>query len=186
MTNAAVVPHLVEPHVTYRDSFLEGLQALQSEGLHPEIDFARTKANFEGMIVRPRQHVVTTVRSLLPVGFVPWAEWWLVEGQIWLGRGGVRFELNDHLWRLGGHIGYEIAPAYRRRGHGTLICRLLCAEARKIGLERALITCDETNVGSRRIIEANGGVRDDSFDSFDRGVRKLRFWVDLRPSVTHF
>jgi predicted acetyltransferase len=43
--------------------------------------------------------------------------------------------------------------------------------AAALGIDPVLITCDEDNIGSRKVIEANGGQFDDQ-----RGV-KLRFWV---------
>ena len=43
--------------------------------------------------------------------------------------------------------------------------------ARALGIDSALITCDEDNIASRKVIEANGGVLEDK-----RG-EKLRFWV---------
>jgi predicted acetyltransferase len=42
---------------------------------------------------------------------------------------------------------------------------------RTLGIESALITCDTDNIGSRKVIEANGGVLED-----ERGA-KLRYWV---------
>ena len=43
--------------------------------------------------------------------------------------------------------------------------------ARGLGIGRALITCRTDNVGSRKVIEANGGVLDDERDGI------LRFWA---------
>jgi predicted acetyltransferase len=43
--------------------------------------------------------------------------------------------------------------------------------AAELGLSQVLITCDVDNVGSRRIIEANGG----RFEGQRSG--KLRYWV---------
>jgi predicted acetyltransferase len=43
--------------------------------------------------------------------------------------------------------------------------------ASALGIERVLVTCDTTNVGSRKVIEANGGEFED-----ERGG-KLRFWI---------
>lgn len=40
-----------------------------------------------------------------------------------------------------------------------------------LGIESALVTCDVDNVGSRKVIEANGGIFEDQ-----RGG-KFRFWV---------
>ena len=39
------------------------------------------------------------------------------------------------------------------------------------GIDQVLVTCDEDNVASRKVIEANGGVLEDV-----RGT-KMRFWI---------
>jgi RimJ/RimL family protein N-acetyltransferase len=47
-----------------------------------------------------------------------------------------------------------------------------------LSLARVLITCDEDNMGSRRVIERNGGVPAGSVPHPDRpGIRKLVFRV---------
>jgi predicted acetyltransferase len=43
--------------------------------------------------------------------------------------------------------------------------------ARALGIGPALVTCDVGNVGSRAVIERNGGVLE------DERAGKLRFWV---------
>ena len=43
-----------------------------------------------------------------------------------------------------------------------------------------VLTVHATNVGSRRIIEKNGGVLENQVLSPKAGVDKLRFWVDIR------
>ena len=43
--------------------------------------------------------------------------------------------------------------------------------AAALSIDPALVTCDDTNVASRKVIEANGGVLEDQ-----RGV-KLRYWI---------
>jgi predicted acetyltransferase len=43
--------------------------------------------------------------------------------------------------------------------------------ARGLGISSALVTCDVSNIGSRTVIERNGGVLED-----ERGG-KLRFWI---------
>ncbi len=48
--------------------------------------------------------------------------------------------------------------------------------ARGMGIESALVTCAVDNVGSRTVIELNGGVLEDE----RRGV--LRFWVPTPPA----
>lgn len=42
---------------------------------------------------------------------------------------------------------------------------------RRLGIDPVLVTCDDTNAGSRRVIEACGGVFE------DRRAEKLRYWI---------
>ena len=113
----------------------------------------------------------------LPPGRVPQTTFWLELEQKYLGRAVIRHMLNETLLLIGGHIGYDIRPSERRHGYGTLALRLALPKARELGLERALITCDEENVASRRIIEGNGGLLENVAEH--AGIRKLRFWVEL-------
>ncbi|WP_179756487.1 GNAT family N-acetyltransferase [Kineococcus aurantiacus] len=106
-----------------------------------------------------------------PDGFVPSTNLWWVQGREYLGRVQVRHRLTPHLRELGGHIGYWVAPAVRRRGHATAMLAAALPVAQQLGIECALVTCDVDNVGSRRAIERNGGL------FADRRGSKLRFWV---------
>jgi len=69
----------------------------------------------------------------LPPGRVPatflYAD---VDGRV-VGRASVRHRLNEQLLRIGGHIGYAVLPAFRRRGYGTEILRQSLALARGCG-----------------------------------------------------
>jgi RimJ/RimL family protein N-acetyltransferase len=53
------------------------------------------------------------------------------------------------------------------------------AEARHLGLDRVLLTCDVDNEPSRRVILANGGVPD------GRSGHDDRFWIDLSTNTTN-
>lgn len=70
-----------------------------------------------------------------------------------IGRTSIRHSLNDYLAREGGHIGYGVLPRYRRRGHATEILRQSLIIARAVGLDRVLVTCDDSNIGSATVIE---------------------------------
>ena len=84
-------------------------------------------------------------------------------------------ELPPH---VSGHVGYAVVPWRQRQGHATRALALLLPLARERGLRRLLVTCDEDNLASGRVIEANGGLPDGTETNSDRpGVRKLRFWV---------
>lgn len=106
-----------------------------------------------------------------PEGYVPDTELWWVEGDEFLGRIGIRHRLTPALLEMGGHIGYDVRPSARRRGHATAMLRHALPVALDLGIDPVLITCDADNVGSRTVIERNGGVLEDERSG------KLRFWV---------
>lgn len=62
-----------------------------------------------------------------------------------------------------GHIGYSVVPWKRRLGHATRALRLMLPEVRFSGLAFVEITTDVDNVGSQRVVEANGGVLHERF-----------------------
>ncbi|WP_129668034.1 GNAT family N-acetyltransferase [Phytoactinopolyspora endophytica] len=114
--------------------------------------------------------------STRPNGWVPSTTLWWVDGVHFLGRIAIRHWLNAHLRRLGGHIGYDVRPSARRLGHATAMLHAALPVAHELGIEQALITCDEDNVASRKVIERNGGVFENKIDN------KLRFWTPaLQP-----
>lgn len=99
-----------------------------------------------------------------------------------VGRVSIRHSLNALLERLGGHIGYVVVPEYRRRGYATEILRqaLPIASQKAGGIRRVLVTCDDDNVGSIRVIEKNGGVLEDVISGLDLDTPKRRYWIDVR------
>jgi predicted acetyltransferase len=106
-----------------------------------------------------------------------------VQGQV-VGRVSIRHELNDFLAEVGGHIGYAVRPAFRRRGHATDILRQALLVAWAVGVERALVTCDDDNTGSARVIESCGGVLDSVVPGRDGSTPKRRYWIDRDAAST--
>lgn len=114
----------------------------------------------------------------LPEGMVP--ETFLVAdvgGEI-VGRTSIRHCLNDYLEREGGHIGYGVVARHRRRGYATAILEQSLVVARSCGVAHVLVTCDDDNAGSIKVIESCGG-RFDSYAPTEPGTPlKRRYWFD--------
>lgn len=105
-------------------------------------------------------------------------------GERIVGRVTIRHRLNDVLQRAGGHIGYAVVPEFRRQGYATAMLRLALDYARDtLGLDRVLVTCNDDNVGSIKVIESNGGVLERAGSAPDP-TTKRRYWIDTRKTNT--
>lgn len=78
----------------------------------------------------------------------------VVDG-ISVGKISIRIGSNVHSY-WNGHVGYEIDEAYRGHHYSLDALKLVLPVAQHHGLDRIILTCDETNTASRRIIEASG------------------------------
>jgi predicted acetyltransferase len=125
----------------------------------------------------------------LPPGDVPCSSFWLVAGGRVVAVSRLRHGLTPELEREGGHIGYDVRPSARRRGHGTRLLGLVLERAHARGLRHVLLTCDDDNLASARIIESNGGRLQDVVPSPEGGQPLRRYWIEVpralarRPSA---
>ena len=101
-----------------------------------------------------------------------------IERNILLGAVNIRHYLNDYLLQFGGHIGDGIRPSERRKGYATEMIRLALLECKKIGINRVLMVCDKTNIGSAKSIVKNGGILENEFVD-DNGKTQQRYWIDV-------
>jgi predicted acetyltransferase len=101
------------------------------------------------------------------------------DGRI-LGEIYIRRRLSSRLEKIGGHIGYKVRPTQRNRGIATAALRLALRQVVELGVNPALLTCDENNIASARVIEACGGVRFEDAET-EYGIER-RYWVPTTPS----
>jgi predicted acetyltransferase len=102
---------------------------------------------------------------------VPQTIYWLIVDGSPVGIGKLRDYLTEGLRKEGGHIGYSIRPSERGKGYGAIILKEILNKAREKGVEQALLTCNENNIASRKVIEANGGELEDIHEG------KCRYWI---------
>jgi predicted acetyltransferase len=178
------MPELIEPDVRVHRSFLEAIAELREDGYGGSRDastIGRDMREHSGL--RETEDGFATYTALLrseaegrnvPPGFVPATSLWWVDGATYFGRIHIRHELTDLLREVGGHIGYYVRPSARRQGHATAMLHAALPIAHELGIHCALVTCDVSNVASRKVIEANRGVFQDERHG------KLRYWVATR------
>lgn len=171
---------LTEPDVHYKESFLEAFQEFQQEGAFLYTNVRSLSTDFEGYV---KQLNPTYTRASFPPDYVPSVRYWLIEagehGGTYVGNLTLRLELNDFLLKVAGHIGYQIRPSWRCRGYGKQILHLGLRKAWTLGITRALVTCDETNIGSKKVIEYNGGQFENAVYVEGSSTKKLRYWIDI-------
>lgn len=116
----------------------------------------------------------------LPAGFVPYTMLYSLDinTNSIVGQASIRHELNDYLKFRGGHIGYYVCPNQRGKRFGTEILKEVLELCKEFELNKILITCDESNIGSNKIILNNSGVLDcKEIDS--NGVKFNRYWINI-------
>ena len=172
------MPELVLPTVSVRESFLEAMEEFVAEGAENSPTAAWIEYNAPGW--QDPEVFATFCEAVRadaleetprPQAHVPCTTLWWVDGDDYLGRIAIRHRLTDVLLEVGGHIGYDVRPTRRREGHATEMLRQSLPWARDLGIAPALVTCDEDNVGSIRVIEHAGGALEDV-----RGIKR-RYWV---------
>lgn len=110
---------------------------------------------------------------------VPATKYFYIEDNIIKGGISCRWELNDYLAKYGGNIGYGVAPAYRKQGIATEMLRQAVKLFQQRHLDKVLITAEDWNVASQRVIESAGGVYENTLIEESTGYRLKRYWIDL-------
>ena len=134
----------------------------------------------EGMSLSEYLRVLDNVTAgrNLPTGYIPETFLFAFVGPRIVGRVAIRHALNAFLERDGGHIGYVVVPEFRRRGYATQMLALaLRIASEQLGIHDVLLTCADSNVGSIRVIERNGGVLQDVIRAESSKEPIRRFWV---------
>lgn len=119
------------------------------------------------------------------IGIVPHSHRWLVspEGTV-VAVVRVRHHINSELLANEfGHIGYDVAPSYRRRGFGIAALQAGLAHAAELGIERVLLYADSDNPASWRTIERCGGVlAAEQYSTYYQCLVR-RYWIETRSEI---
>ncbi|MTT30925.1 GNAT family N-acetyltransferase [Terrilactibacillus sp. BCM23-1] len=167
---------LVKPTVEYEKEYLDFYHEWKQSGetMIPWV-IEKDPSDFPRMV----QSLLDSEKGIgLPDSWVPDSTYWLMDvNHRILGVSNIRHRLTEQLLNCGGHIGYGIRPTERRKGFATKLLNLSIEKAKQLGIDRILVVCDASNLGSKKIILKNGGVEDFDFVEEDGNVVK-RYWID--------
>jgi predicted acetyltransferase len=182
---------LVWPAIEYLASYLaaldRGWSPVNARGrVAPQEEKERIGREPEAFITALVDREAKGAPILLPDGStvprLPGYTRWMWDGEF-CGTIGFRWqpgttELPPHCL---GHIGYSVVPWKRRRGYATRALQSLLPEARSEGLAYVELVSDADNVGSQRVIEANGGELVERFRKPTEygGAASLRYRIPL-------
>ena len=171
---------LVLPSVKYKESYLGALEEAKTDpgNLISKLQEPKENETFESFV----EHFYDEMKGLnLPEGYVPATMFWLIDNGEFIGRIQIRHELSEAMRTRGGHIGYYVRPTKRKMGYGKKMLEMALMEAKKMGFEKVILTCNDDNNGSIRIIEGNGGVLENIVDGEKEGEkRKRRYWITIK------
>lgn len=165
---------LIKPTKKYEKSWHEAMAEFRAEGRKGFWNWEKEPLNLDEYIKLTRDN---EKGESLPKDWVPATTYWLIDNGQFVGHTNIRHRLNDYLAKIGGNIGYYIPPSARNKGYGTKILELALIKAKKLGLQKVLVTCDESNIASKKIIEKNKGQFQDKV--FNEGEPILRYWIEL-------
>lgn len=174
---------LIEPVIGLKTEFLAMIDEFCASGEEHIHGIGCIEAgDFENSVKRAKEQVYGTG---LPEGWVPASTYWGVCDESIVGLCHLRHKLNDFLENYGGHIGYSVRPSHRNKGYGTQMLRLALEKAKNLGIENILVTCDEDNLASARVIEKNGGKLADVVKTEYAEFPVRRYRITLNRGASH-
>lgn len=96
-----------------------------------------------------------------------------------VGAIGIRWKQVPVLMAFGGLIGYSVRPSQRGKGYASEMLKLALDKFKNTNIENILITCKDFNIASKKVIEKNGGIFENTYSNDDDGYTYLRYWIKI-------
>lgn len=168
---------LVKPDLSYADEIIKYKEESLAES--PIINGSAGLDRFSSIEIWFEELKKRSCEDTVPEGLVPSSTYLGVreKDNYIVGMIDIRHYLNEYLTQAGGHIGYGVRKTERNKGYAKQMLKLALEKCKELKIKKVLITCDEDNIASEKVIlSANAKLED--IRNVD-GENKKRFWIDL-------
>ena len=168
---------LVKPDLSYADEIIKYKEESLAES--PIINGSAGLDRFSSIEIWFEELKKRSCEDTVPKGLVPSSTYLGIreKDNYIVGMIDIRHYLNEYLTQVGGHIGYGVRKTERNKGYAKQMLKLALEKCKELKIKKVLITCDEDNIASEKVIlSANAKLED--IRNVD-GENKKRFWIEL-------
>ena len=169
---------LIKPDLSYADEIIKYKEESLAES--PIINGSAGLDRFSSIEIWFEELKKRSCEDTVPKGLVPSSTYLGVreKDNYIVGMIDIRHYLNEYLTQVGGHIGYGVRKTERNKGYAKQMLKLALEKCKELKIKKVLITCDEDNIASEKVIlSANAKLED--IRNID-GENKKRVWIDLQ------
>ena len=168
---------LVKPDLSYSDEIIKYKEESLKE--NPLINGSAGLNRFSSIEDWLEELKKRSSEATVPEGLVPSSTYLGVreKDNYIVGMIDIRHYLNDFLKQFGGNIGYSVRKNERNKGYAKQMLKLALEKCKDLKMKKVLITCDEDNIASEKVI-LSAGAKFEDIRNVD-GENKKRFWIDL-------
>ena len=168
---------LIKPDLSYADEIIKYKEEALFEKaiINSSINLEKF-SSVEGWL---KELKMKSSEDTVPKGLVPSSTYLGIreKDNYIVGMINIRHYLNEYLTQVGGNIGYSVRKTERNKGYAKQMLKLALEKCKELKIKKVLITCDEDNIASEKVIlSANAKFED--IRCID-GENKKRFWIDL-------
>ena len=169
---------LVKPDLSYADEIIKYKEESLAES--PIINGSAGLDRFSSIEIWFEELKKRSCEDTVPKGLVPSSTYLAVreKDNYIVGMIDIRHYLNEYLTQVGGHIGYGVRKTERNKGYAKQMLKLALEKCKELKIKKVLITCDEDNIASEKVILSTNAKLED-IRNVD-GENKKRFWIDLQ------
>ena len=168
---------LVKPNLSYADEIIKYKEESLKE--NPLINGSAGLNRFSSIEDWLEELKKRSSEATVPEGLVPSSTYLGVreKDNYIVGMIDIRHYLNEYLTQVGGNIGYSVRKTERNKGYAKQMLKLALEKCKELKIKKVLITCDEDNIASEKVILSTNAKFED-IRCID-GENKKRFWIDL-------